>query len=59
MHATVMIQSPRQGITGKIPYPSLQKEAPPRHAEKVAGVDKPAPGESLSAWQARTGRGVR
>ena len=59
MHATVMIQSPRQGITGKIPYPSLQKEAPPRFAEKVAGVDKPAPGESLSAWQARTGRGVR
>ena len=56
MHATVMIQSPREGITGKIPYPSLQKEAPPRHAEKVAGVDKPAPGESLSAWQARTGR---
>lgn len=59
MHATVAIQSPRQGITGKIPYPSLQKEAPPRFAEKVAGVDKPAPGESLSAWQARTGRGVR
>jgi len=59
MHATVMIQSPRQGITGKIPYPSLQKEAPPRFAEKVAGVDKPAPGESLSAWQARTGRGAR
>ena len=59
MHATVMIQSPRQGITGKIPYPSLQKEAPPRFAEKVAGVDKPALGESLSAWQARTGRGVR
>jgi hypothetical protein len=59
MHATVMIQSPRQGITGKIPYPSLQKEAPPRHAEKVAGVDKPAPGESITAWQARTGRGVR
>ena len=62
MHATVAIQSPRQGITGKIPYPSLQKEAPgagatPRFAEKVAGVDKPAPGESLSAWQARTGRG--
>lgn len=57
MHATVMIQSPREGITGKIPYPSLQKEAPPRFAEKVAGVDKPAPGESLSAWQARTGRG--
>jgi predicted SprT family Zn-dependent metalloprotease len=59
MHATVLIQSPREGITGKIPYPSLQKEAPPRFAEKVAGVDKPAPGESLSAWQARTGRGVR
>lgn len=59
MHATVMIQSPRQGITGKIPYPSLQKEAPPRFAEKVAGVDKPAPGESLSAWQTRTGREVR
>lgn len=59
MHATVMIQSPREGITGKIPYPSLQKEAPPRFAEKVAGVDKPAPGESLSAWQARTGRGAR
>jgi hypothetical protein len=59
MHATVMIQSPREGITGKIPYPSLQKEAPPRFAEKVAGVDKPAPGESLTAWQARTGRGVR
>ena len=58
-HATVMIQSPRQGITGKIPYPSLQKEAPPLHAEKVAGVDKPAAGESLTAWQARTGRGVR
>lgn len=57
MHATVAIQSPRQGITGKIPYPSLQKEAPPRFAEKVAGVDKPAPGESLAAWQARTGRG--
>ena len=59
MHATVMIQSPREGITGKIPYPSLQKEAPPRFAEKVAGVDKPAPGESLSAWQARTGRRAR
>jgi len=59
MHATVMIQSPREGITGKIPYPSLQKEAPPRFAEKVAGVDKPAPGESITAWQARTGRGVR
>ncbi len=58
-HATVMIQSPREGITGKIPYPALQKEAPPRFAEKVAGVDKPAPGESLAAWQARTGRGVR
>ena len=58
-HATVMIQSPRTGITGKIPYPELQKEAPPRFAEKVAGVDKPLPGESLSAWQARTGRGVR
>jgi len=56
MHATVMIQSPREGITGKIPYPSLQKEAPPRFAEKVAGVDKPAPGESITAWQARTGR---
>ena len=26
---------------------------------RYAGVDKPAPGESLSAWQARTGRGVR
>jgi hypothetical protein len=61
MHARVMVQQPatRVGITGKIPYPLLQKEAPPRHAEKVAGVDKPAPGESLSAWQARTGREVR
>ena len=47
------------GITGKIPYPLLQKEAPPpeaRFAEKVAGVDKPAAGESLTAWLERTGR---
>jgi sporulation protein YlmC with PRC-barrel domain len=40
----------------RIPYPSLQKVGPPLHAEKVAGVDKPAAGESLTAWQARTGR---
>jgi len=52
MHATVMIQSHRQGITGKIPYPSLQKEAPPLHAEKVAGVRlNPRPdGEAIAAW---------
>jgi predicted SprT family Zn-dependent metalloprotease len=57
-HARVIVQQPanRVGVTGKIPYPLLQKEAPPRFAEKTAGVDKPAAGESLTAWQARTGR---
>jgi GNAT superfamily N-acetyltransferase len=57
-HARVMVQQPanRVGVTGKIPYPLLQKEAPPRFADKVAGVDKPAAGESLTAWLERTGR---
>lgn len=57
-HARVRVTQPDMGvgITGKIPYPLLQKEAPPLHAEKVAGVDKPAPGESLAAWLERTGR---
>lgn len=58
-HAKVMIQHPHPGITGKIPYPQLQIEAPPPFAAKVPGVDKPLPGESLSAWQARTGKAVR
>jgi len=57
-HARVIVQQPanRVGVTGKIPYPFLQKEAPPRFAEKTAGVDKPAAGESLTAWLDRTGR---
>lgn len=58
-HAKVAVQHPHPGITGKVPYPQLQLEAPPRFAEKVPGVDKPLPGESLSAWQQRTGKTVR
>jgi len=52
------VQQPaaKAGVTGRIPYPLLQKEAPPAFAEKVAGVDKPAAGESLAAWLERTGR---
>ncbi len=43
-----------------VPYYQLRRALPPEMRpavkEKVPGVDKPLPGESLSAWQARTGR---
>lgn len=47
-------------VSFDVPYYQLRRELPPEARPttpaKVPGVDKPAPGESLSAWQERTGR---
>jgi hypothetical protein len=65
--AEVFLQEPpeKAGLMFMVPYRMLFKEQlapgyappmPPRHPPKVAGVDKPAAGESLTAWLERTGR---
>jgi len=53
-HAKVLVEgtATEAGFSISVPYDWLTRVPAP----KVPGVDKPAPGESLSAWQARTGQ---